>query len=36
MTRAVGGDDPFLLKAGTVEPCFAITKEPPGEDMLEP
>jgi hypothetical protein len=24
---AVGGDDPFLLKAGTVELCFAITQD---------
>jgi hypothetical protein len=27
VTRAVSGDDPFLLKAGTVELCFAITRD---------
>lgn len=26
MTRARSGDDPFLLKGGTVELCFAVTK----------
>ena len=27
VTRAVGGDDPFLLKGSTVELCFAVTKD---------
>ncbi len=27
VARAVGGDDPFLLNAGTVELCFAITRD---------
>jgi Trypsin-co-occurring domain 2 len=26
VTRAVGGDDPFRLQTGTVELCFAVTK----------
>lgn len=27
MGRAAGGDDPFLLETGSVELCFAVTRE---------
>jgi hypothetical protein len=27
MSRAAGGDDPFVLKTGTVDICFAVTED---------